>query len=190
MPNVYFYAAEGDQPFLLDLIFRGKHSFRVFERRSAVNEALREFNSPAEVLEHWNVPDRFRGITLLADGAASAPTVTRVDLRGNYATGSFDYRCEGWGLIHLQVGRAHHGVLERSSLSHNSERRAIGWASTNPRLGSPSAWTWPAVTSASGWLARQIRQHAAAKVGTWPVLADASRLLTVTPAGEAEISHR
>lgn len=177
MPNMYFYSADGDHAFLLDLVFGGKHTFRVFESRSAVNEPLREFDSPSEVLEHWRVPQRHRGVALLAVGAAEAPTITRIDLHGNHRAGSFDFLCEGWGMIHLNVGAVHKGVLERSTVSHNSEARAIGWATNTPRLGSPSAWDWRVVNSAATWLGRQVRNGAVLTQGAHPVLPAAAVFL-------------
>lgn len=176
MPNVYFYSADGDHAFLLDLVFGGKHKFRVFERQSALDEPLREFVSASEVLEHWRVPRRHRGVALLASGAAEAPTITRIELRGNHPAGNFDFRCEGWGMIFLNVGAIHNGVLEESTISHNSEARAIGRADTFPRLGTPSAWDWRVVNSAAGWLGRQVRNAAVIKQGAHPVLPAAALL--------------
>jgi hypothetical protein len=175
--SVQFYAAEEDHRYILDLVFAGKHTFRVFESRSDVDTDLREFTSAADVLAHWNPPRRSRSVALLAAGAAPAPTFTRVDLRGNNRRGSFDYRCEGWGLIHLQVSGVHRGRLEPSRLAHNSEKRAIGWADTIDRLPGPQTWDWAAVTSASGWLVRQIRKAAVGQDGAWPVLRGAATVM-------------
>ena len=56
---------------------------------------------------------------------------------------TYRYRADGWGLIwvHLQL----RPTSLNSSISANSQKRALAWASTRPELDSPSTWDWPVV---------------------------------------------
>lgn len=176
MPSLYFYAVDDDYRLVLESVFGSHLGFRVFERQSAVNEKIREFHSAEEVLQAWAggsaADSEPPNLALLAPGNGHAPLFTRIDLRGpSYERNDYDYRCEGWGLIHLDFGTARKGrALERSYTGHNSEKRARGRADSYPRLGDPDAWDWAAVNSCSRALNRRIRKAATRTEGSRPVL--------------------
>ena len=172
MPSLYFYAVEDDHPLLVDCLFEPDLDLRAFETQSRPNEGIREFHSADEVLGAWrgSSPGSLT-LALLAPDSGVAPTFRKVSLRGpSYRQGDYDFRCEGWGLIHLHVGQVMHDQLSRSTLGHNSERRAAGRAQTYDWLGAPDAWNWEAVTATSRALNRGIRKAASGFVGSRPVL--------------------
>jgi hypothetical protein len=71
--------------------------------------------------------------------------VTRVPLNPERCNGATHrFRCDGWGVIHayLPVSTP---VSIAPSVSANSEKRAMAWASTYPELDPPQTWDWKAV---------------------------------------------
>lgn len=176
MPTTYFYAADEDVRLLLELAIHGKHPCQVFETQSQVNSELLEFRSAEEALAHCdNCVGTLRMFALLPEGAGALPVLTRMELRGpSYDPGDFDYRCEGWGLIHLKIGRTHHGRRETSTMSYNTRARALAWSDAYARLGDADDWNWPAVTRCARWMSDHIRRAAPSRFGSRPVLPGAS----------------
>jgi hypothetical protein len=70
----------------------------------------------------------------------------------------FRYTWEGWGLISIQLAPPQSKL--GSSVSANTEARAIKWAPTYPEYGSPSAWNWAAVKKHQNRLQRALKKHA------------------------------
>src|SRR5262249_7140605 len=113
------------------------------------------------------------------------PIARRIEFLPGVAAGAtFRYTCEGWGLVQLLYG----GLfgpheLRRSHTNHSTQKRAATLAATIPPLatipglGSPFAWDWPMVTSASGKLTRAIRRLAVDKVSSRPVLPHAAQFI-------------
>ncbi|MFD1044989.1 hypothetical protein ACFQ1S_04950 [Kibdelosporangium lantanae] len=173
MPNLDFYAVDDDWSVVLEAVF-DLGLFRVFQSNSEPGQDLPEFHAPTEI------PNTFRGrlLSLFAIGSGPEPIVRRADSRPGGRPDTFQYHCEGWGLIQL-----HHGsptgpdVLPSSHTNHNSEKRAVSWSAVNPEFGDPAEWDWAAVTSASGKLNRAIRRLAVSKIGSRPVLPHAARFI-------------
>lgn len=156
--------------------------------QSRLNEGIREFRSAEEVLADWQSSSSgdFH-LALLAPDSGAAPVFREVQLRGrSYVAGDVDFRCEGWGLLYLHVGGVRNDMLGRSTVVHNSEKRALARSETYQRLGAPEAWNWPAVTASSRALNREICRAAPAALGSRPVLPGAHQAsqagLTLNPA--------
>lgn len=64
---------------------------------------------------------------------------------------------EGWGLISVQL-YAPGTPGAQSRITANSERRALEWAPTYPRLEPPGTWHWPAVARHARRLQRALRK--------------------------------
>lgn len=171
MPNLEFYALGDDWPAVLETVF-DLGLFRVFESDSEPDGELREFHAPEEVPQGR----QGRSLALFAIGAGPGPLAKRIDfLPGVHPDATFRYCCEGWGLIQLYHGAADGTrTLRLSWTNHNTEKRAVAWSATLPRLGDPAEWKWAAVTSASGRLNRAIRRMAVSKIGSHPVLPHAA----------------
>jgi len=175
VPSLYFYAAEEDHPLLLDMVFQPRLGFRVFETQSRLNEEIRQFDKAEDVLDEW-WSSTGHTLALLAPGSRATPAFRKIRLRGaSFRPGDYDFRCEGWGLIHLDVGRMTDGRLFRSTVGHNTEKRALALVDTYRRLGSPEAWDWDAVTTGARALIQEIRKAAPVKARSRPVLPGAHR---------------
>jgi SMI1 / KNR4 family (SUKH-1) len=177
VPNLDFYAIGADHATVLDVVF-GMRTLRVFEEYSAPEEDMREFTAPDEV----PAAGVQRFLVLYVVGSGPEPVARRIDLRpGNILGGAaFRYRCEGWGLIQLALGSLVDGggELRRSHTNHNTEKRARNWAqAAAPDAGDPGQWDWTGITRASSKLNRLIRGMAVRKIGPWPVLPEAARLI-------------
>jgi hypothetical protein len=181
MPNLDFYAAEGDRLDVLRAVFR-LGCFRVFEAYSRPDHELREFFGADEVPAE---PSGYQ-LMLYAVGAGPEPVVQRIVLRPSTAGGaSFRFRCWGWGLVQLSFGGLRADRLESSHTNHNTPKRAASRAHAYPELGDPELWDWAAVTNASRRLNRAIRALAVDKVGSRPVLPFAAEFVSsaVRPGG-------
>lgn len=173
MPNLDFYAADGDWRAVVGAVFE-TGLFRVFEADSQPGADLREFSAAADV------PDcrQGRSLMLFVSGSGPEPLASRIDLESDGSDAAdFRYTCEGWGLIQLDYGGPWRGELRRSRTNHNTAKRADAWAATYPELGDPADWDWSAVTKASSRLNRAIRRLAVDTIGPRPVLPHAAELM-------------
>lgn len=99
-------------------------------------------------------------------------------LPGVAGDATFRHCCEGWGLIQLYYGGPFGTQqLRWSHTNHNTEKRALAWAATTPRLGDPGAWDWEKITSGSSKLNRAIRTLTVNKIGSHPVLQHAAEFI-------------
>jgi cell wall assembly regulator SMI1 len=179
VPNLDFYAVGADRSAVLDVVF-GLDVFRAFEDYSGPDEELREFTAPDEV-----PATRVRQLLMLyVVGSGPEPVLRRIDLRPGNTLGdaSFRYRCEGWGLIQLDFGSVvdNGSELTRSHTNHNAEKRAMKWSEVASGAGDPAQWDWSLITRTSSKLNRLIRGSAVRKIGPWPVLPEATRLIAHT----------
>jgi hypothetical protein len=172
VPNLDFYAAEGDHLDVLRAVFR-LGCFRVFEAYSRPDNELREFFSADEV------PAAPSGLHLMLYpvGAGPEPAIQRSELRPSTGA-SFWFRCQGWGLVQLQFGTHRTDRLQTSHTNHNTQKRAASRAHAYPALGDPDQWDWPTVTNASRRLNRAIKALAVDKIGSHPVLPSAAQLIS------------
>jgi hypothetical protein len=179
VPNLDFYAADGDWPAVLQAVFDA-NVFRVLEAYSRPGHDLREFHSVDAAIEAGG-----RHLMLFAIDAGPVPIARRIEFAPGASDAGFHYTCEGWGLIQLLYG-GFFGTQELrwSHTNHNTEKRAAAWAPIGPDIGDPTAWNWKAVTSASGKLNRSIRRMAVDKIGSHPVLPHAARSI-----GEADLRY-
>ena len=82
-------------------------------------------------------------------------------------------------MIQLYLGGESELGLLHSHTNHNTEKRALAWATTSSdQLGSPAAWNWKEVTRISSRLNRFIRRITETKAGSRPVLPESARLLS------------
>ena len=70
----------------------------------------------------------------------------------------FRYTWEGWGLISIQLSPPQSKLA--SSVSANTEARALKWAPNYSEYGSPSAWNWAAVKKHQNKLQRVLKRNA------------------------------
>ena len=115
-----------------------------------------------------------RFLMLYVVGPGPEPVARRIDLRPGKVLGgaTFRYRCEGSGLIQLDLGPVVDAGsdLRRSHTNHSTEKRALKWTEVTPDAGDPGQWDWTLVTRTSSKLNRPIRGMAVRKIGPWPVL--------------------
>jgi cell wall assembly regulator SMI1 len=176
MPNLDFYAVDADHAAVLEAVFE-LGVFRVFEEYSGPDQDLREFTAsnevPAARVQQF--------LMLYVVGSGPEPVARRIDLRPGNILGdaTFRYRCEGWGLIQLDLGSfvAESGELRRSHTNHNTEKRARRWSEVTADGGDPGLWDWALITRTSNRLGRLIRGMAARKIGARPVLPQAAALI-------------
>jgi hypothetical protein len=182
MPNCDFYAAGPDHQAILAFVV-GQGDCRVFETASRPNQALREFRALADFEEYYAITDWSRAtygnllLQLYPVKAGGKFVKERIDFKPKRsAEASFRYDAAGWGLIQLYLESPRDGRLCASHTNHNSEKRALAWESTYPRLGRVAEWNWAEVASASRRLNRFIHKMAVGKVGSRSVLAHAAQL--------------
>jgi hypothetical protein len=174
VPNLDFYAVGVDHTAVLDVVFV-LGVFRVFEEYSGPDEQLREFVAPDEV----PAARVQRFLMLYVVGSGPEPVARRIDLGPGHVLGGATsrYRCEGWGLIQLDLGSVVDAgrELRRSHTNHSTEKRALKWSKVTPDAGDIGQWDWTLVTRTSSKLNRLIRGMAVRKIGPWPVLPQAAR---------------
>lgn len=167
MNNCDFYANKDDLISLLDFIYR-ETDCRVFESYSEFGNDLREFNSTSDLLKVFDLGqckmqhDQIL-LKLYSPSAKGDFLVEKINLNPEKCQGhAIRYSCGGWGLIQLYLG----GIFEpekkivHSHLGHNSEKRALKWASLYPEYGKPEEWDWKSLSSTS----RKIIYHITKKL--------------------------
>ena len=178
MPNCDFYATGSDLKQVIEFVF-DELECRVYELSSAPDHELREFSSAGEVLssEGFGVCKGTAQSTYLQlwpRNAAGEVTIRKIVLDPKACSGAtFRYQIGGWGLIQLYLGGINNNRVIHSHTNHNSEKRALSWASTYDDLGAVSAWNWKEVSRASSKLNRYIRKIAVSKISSRPVLSEA-----------------
>jgi hypothetical protein len=169
VPNLDFYAVDGDRRAVLDAVFR-LGCFRVFEAYAESGEVVREFHSVDEVPVMEHGPH----LMLHVVDAGVEPILDRVD--PNRASAR---PCSGWGLIQLHFGGFfQERELRWSHTNHDTAKRAEKLAWLYPEFGSPAALDWAAVSRGSSRLNRAIRALAVDKIRSHPVLAAAELLIS------------
>jgi hypothetical protein len=178
MPNCDFYAAGNDYQLIIEFILK-ETSCRIFELSSKPNAPLREFHS-FEELESAKGGE-FLWPPLLDMWPMSANPNLRIKhtdhppYKGKPAWSREEL--DGWGTIQLYLANARDGRLSRSHTNHNSEKRALAWATTYSSKPSPATWDFKEVTRQSSKINRFIRRHAVSKRGSRVVLPGAQLLL-------------
>ena len=185
MSNCDFYAARDDMLSVLEFIC-ADGDFRIFEHSSEFGQELREFTSPQEIADTFDLgtcPGKHRFSALLSlyvPIASDAFNVRKIDLNPDSCDGhTFRYEPNGWGLIQLYFGGVSERGLHHSHTNHNSEKRAKKWETTYAdELGSVDAWDWKTLSKVSGRLRYHIRNRLAVeKHGSRPVLPSAKTMV-------------
>jgi hypothetical protein len=119
VPNLDFYAADGDWPAVLHAVF-DSNVFRVLEAHSRPGHDLCEFHSVREAVEAGG-----RHLMLFVTNAGPAPIARRIESTPGASDAGFRYTCEGWSLIQLHYG-GFFGTheLRWSHTNHNTEKRS------------------------------------------------------------------
>jgi hypothetical protein len=178
VPNCDFLATKSDLEAILGYVF-APGEFTVYEAYSEPEAELRTFTSTAELARSYPIgycqgaaPSVL--LQLLAKNSGAA-TIERFPLEPSKCNGkTYRHRSSGWGLIQLHLGGIGPKGLVPSHTNHNSQARALKWASTYPELPSPATWDWPTVQATSSKLNRFIRKLAVSKEGNRHVLAEAA----------------
>ncbi|WP_061206994.1 hypothetical protein [Leptospira santarosai] len=183
MPNCDFYAAREDNKALLELLFLNG-GCRVYESYSHMDAELVEFSSMSDLERHfgiadWHKPLRESILLQILPMNAGPVTVERIALDPAKCNGAtFRYSANGWGLVQLHLEAERGDKMRASNSNHNSEKRALAWASTYPDMPGPSAWDWVHVVSFSNRLNRVIRKLGVEKAGSRTILPKAAELKT------------
>jgi len=182
MPNCDFYAAGTDHRAVLEFVL-SQGAADIYELASRFDQPLRRFRSLADFEEHFSISEWTLGaaepihLQLHPRGAKGNFLARRIDLNPKSCKGATcRYEARGWGLVQLYLEPPRNGRLENSHTNHNSQERAIAWATTARDLGDPSDWDWEGVASFSCRLNRFIRSLAVAKTGSRVILAQAAAL--------------
>ena len=118
-------------------------------------------------------------LTLWPTAASGKVETTRYGLNPESCAGAtFRHRITGWGLIQLQLGGVRDRSVVHSHTNHNSRERVLKWALPDHEMGDPDDWDWAVVRSTSSKLNRFIRKIATSKIGSRPVLPEASNLIS------------
>jgi len=105
----------------------------VFQSYSQLEKPLQENKIADELLIKVGNQQKPIQLTLWKKYFGFDYIINKIDLNSKYCNGhTFIYKVDGWGLIHLQIGGLREERLETSSISHNTEKRAIAWKLTNP----------------------------------------------------------
>ncbi len=175
MPNCDFYASGDDHRDILQFVF-GELNCDVYELGSQPGCPCAKFHSLEEIcsaygFSEWSQLNRTILLQLHPSDAKGSVSFKETILKYPSSPDKLKvYATEGWGLVQLYLEPARKGTLRPSHTSHNSETRAMNWASTSPHLGPPNAWNWPAVTSFSRRLSAFIRKRSVSKFGSRVVL--------------------
>ena len=182
MPNCDFYALREDLEKVLGFVFQ-QSDCRVFENASALDSALVEFHSVAEIAEHFPLGHCAHLATsvslMLFPVAAGSLVIERYSVDPAKCGGAtYRFKPSGWGLIQLYLGGDFSGKIVPSHTNHNSEKRALTWEPIGrDTLGPVSEWDWSAVNGASRRINAFIRKLSVEKRGPRPVLPQAARAL-------------
>lgn len=180
MPNIDFYAANGDFALVLEYVFL-KSGCRVFQMDSAPGEEIIEFASFGELEKRYSI-----GLTkgtgpsvllqLVPPYSLELCHIRRIDFTaGVFGEHGFRYSFEGWGLIQLYLGGTGPQGLVASHSNHFTEAGARYWEHVDEgKRGLVDAWDWRKVTATSSALNRFVRKLALFKIGSRPVLPAAS----------------
>lgn len=178
LPNCDFLATKSDLEAVLGFVFDSRE-FTAYEAYSEPETELRTVCSTAELAALYPLGlCQGTGHSVLLQLVAKnsgAVTVERFALDPTKCEGkTYRYRSSGWGLIQLYLGGIGPKGLVPSHTNHNSQARALKWASTYPELPPPSTWDWPVLLAASSKLNRYIRKLAVSREGNRLVLPEAA----------------
>ena len=184
MPNLDFYAADGDFSPILNYVFT-QSGCRVFESYSPRGHDIAEFTSIKSLeAQFWIGVCEGSGpsilLQLVPPSSFDLCQMRRIELNSAiFGDNAFRYRLDGWGLIQLYLGGiGPHGMVASQS-NHFTETRAKSWEQTDmgergPERGPVDAWDWRKVTAISSALNRFVRKLAQYKLGSCPVLPGAA----------------
>jgi hypothetical protein len=134
----------------------------IVEAYSSIGEKLRRFTTMDELLSYCEeARSGVRGplihLGLRYPDMLGEVQERRIDLKGpGFPAGSFRHALSGWGLVWIQL-LARGTSTVASTISANSQKRALKWFPTSPELGSPEAWFWPSVSRHTARLSRALR---------------------------------
>jgi hypothetical protein len=176
MPNQDFYALGSDFSQVLNFVFE-QPGWVLHELASVPDHPVRIFNSTESLFKAFRLGTAEHHFQLYSPEMAGKVIHQKIIFNPGAVPGATHrYDTQGWGLIQLYFGRRKRdGGLTNSHTNHNSEKRAVNWASLAPELGNPSKWDWPAVARCSGRLNRFIKKCGVSKFNVRPVLADAQQ---------------
>jgi hypothetical protein len=164
MPSCRFFATGADAEAAFAAVL-ADGSLRLFEQYSRPNAELRSFRTALEAADAYAAGTY--GFTIHAPVCGGLVVPRRFALRAEeFGPGACRYQISGWGTLNLQFGVVRRGQLRESFLNHNSEVRALEWASTNAGdLGAVDAWQWPEVTRVACRVVGLIRRLGVARLG-------------------------
>ncbi len=147
---------------LVDAVFAESQPI-VYEANSAICANLQRFEKDALRLDIERRLDGQRGWCYYMIHYPDAKGVVcprRIELTGKaFATGSFRYTIDGWGLIQLQMEVREPNLIS-CRFAVNSEARALSWYTTYSDQGDPKLWDWKLVEKNTRRLIRTIKKWA------------------------------
>jgi hypothetical protein len=178
-----FYALKNDYEEIVKFIY-DELSLSIFQGYSEFGQDLKEYRTAKELLTELETGQNPIQLSFWKKSFGFDYRITKIDLNPKYCNGhTFRYRIDGWGLIHLNVGRLFRGRLEASSIAHNSEKRATTWEPSIPDFGIVSDVNWEEVNKTSKKLRYLIsKKLIATKINGTDTLALAKEFLELAPA--------
>ncbi len=175
MPNCDFYAAGNDLRDILECVLV-ELKCDIYELSSAPGSPCAQFHCLEDFgvlygFSEWSELNRTLLLQLHSHDAGGSVNLKETVLMNPASPDKAKvYSTEGWGLVQLYLMPPRKGGLSPSHTNHNSEARAMNWASTCPEMGSPAAWNWQAVVNFSRRLNTFIRKQSVSKIGSRVVL--------------------
>jgi hypothetical protein len=154
--------SEADAERLIAAVSEG--ALEIYESYSEFEKPTRIFKSREQLAEHI-AESRLSGkhyFTLAAhyDGTAGEVRARRIALVPQKCQGAtWRETTEGWGLVSVQLTYEASGMV-KCRVAANSQKRAVAWAATLERLGSPESWNWPVVEKHARRLIRKLKSNA------------------------------
>ncbi|MBC5774981.1 hypothetical protein H8S95_12970 [Pontibacter sp. KCTC 32443] len=144
-----FYAFREDFEEIVRFIY-GELGLSVFQSYSQPEKPLQEYGTAEQLLTELETGQNQIQLALWKKSFGFDYRINKIDLNPKYCNGhTFRYRIDGWGLIHFQISGLTGERLETCSISHNTEKRATTWESTNPDIGKVSEVNWEEVNKTS-----------------------------------------
>ena len=153
-----FFADKQDKINLLDYIFK-ETDLLIFDSYSVYEQEIREFKNTGEIITAFDLEKEIIALKLWSPSFKAQYKFRKIDLNPKSCKGfHFRYCIEGWGLIQLLLEGITIDQLKHSTISHNSEKRALAWENTRNEIGKVSEWNWKTINSCSGKLKYHIHQ--------------------------------
>lgn len=147
-----FYADKQDKLNILDYIFN-ETDLKAFDLSSAAGEEIRSYKTTQEIVTKFDLENGKQfavTFNLWSPEFMGEIIFQKRELNPKRCNGhTFKFTTEGWGLIQLYFGGRTDKRLYKSSIGHNSEKRALGHQPSIQRIPGPDQWDWKTIEQTS-----------------------------------------